>query len=150
MKNFKIPKAPVKYKNTGSFLNAVYNANKETIDAAFENVSGGAKKTFKKIINEYLTDKKHPLKVKEALKTVARSTLFTSETERFKENAWQGIVSDKAVYKQFKELTKEKGRYTKFDPDKLVWSKADKGYIYKDKFLIKFGGYPNNVRLIKV
>lgn len=149
MKNFKIPKAPGKYPNTNAFLNAVYKANKSVIDTAFDNEAGGPKKTFKNTVKEYLTDKKHPLNVKDALKTIARSTRFTSEVERFKENAWQGIVSDKFVYKRFRELTKEKGRYTKFDPDKLVWSKADKGYIYNDKFLIKFGGYPNDVKIIE-
>ena len=140
MKTFKAKHSKSYYKSTEGWLDAVYRNNKAIIDKELAGVSGKSPKTvFKKIIGEYMEEGMSSTK---AMKTLARSTIFTTEKERLLNNFYEGLKGDKDAYKEFRELTKEKGRYSKFDPNKLVWNKVDKVYTYNDSVIISYENSP--------
>lgn len=141
MKTFKAKKAKNKYKNTDAWLNAVYRNNKAIIDKELS-FAGKPKTVFKKMVQEYVDEGMSP---KKAVSTIAKSTLFTSEKERLQSNFYEGLKGDKDAYKEFRELTKERGRYSKFDIDKLSWDKTDKVYRYDDNVVISFQNSPYGV-----
>ena len=126
MRTFKAKQPKSKYKSTETWIEAVYRNNKVVIDAELAKY-GAPKKVFKQIIKEHIEEGLSPTK---AMQTLARSTIFTPEKERLQSNMWAGLKGDKDAYKLFRELTKEKGKYTKFDPNKLVWDKTDHVYKY--------------------
>lgn len=140
MKTFKAKKAKNKYKSTDKWLDAVYRNNKSTIDKELA-FAGKPKSVFKKMVQEYMDEGMSPTK---AVSTIARSTLFTSEKERLQNNFYEGLKGDKAAYKTFRELTKDKGKYSKFDIEKLNWDKADKVYKY-DNVVISFQNSPYGI-----
>lgn len=139
MKTFKAKHNKSFYKDTDAWINAVYRNNKAVIDKELSGGEKGPKSTFKQIINEYIAEGKSPTK---AMSTLARSTIFTPEAERIKNNFWSGLKGDADAYKEFRELSKEKGRYTKFDQSKLKWNKADKAYTYNGVIIISFKNSP--------
>jgi hypothetical protein len=141
MKNFnKANKPRSAYKDTNAWLNSVYKNNKEIIDEKLSGRNVSPKTLFKRLVKEQIEqDKNTPT---QALKTIARSRLFTEAKEMFREHAWSGLAEDPKAYKRFRELTKEKGRYTKFDPNKLVWNKRDGVYVYNDEIVISFQNSP--------
>lgn len=149
MKDFKAKHNKSYYKNTDAWLNAVYRNNKTVIDKELGSLS--AKKTpkaiFKQMVNEYIETGVSPTN---AVKTIARSTLFTSVNERLKNNFYEGLKSERAAYKQFRELTKERGKYSKYDPKKLVWDKTDKVYIYDGSVIISFENSPFGIKVRSV
>lgn len=147
MNNFKAKKAKNKYKSTDAWLNAVYRNNKAVIDRELSGTKQGPKGTFKKIVQEYMQEGLTPTK---AVSALARSTTFTPKTERMKTNFWSGIKGDKAAYKEFRELTKEKGKYTKFDRDQLVYDKSQKLYIYGGAITISFKNSPFGIEVAHV
>lgn len=142
MKTFKAKHKKGFYKSKDAWLDAVYRSNKETIDKelGFDGKSG--KKIFKQMVNEYISEGMSPTK---AVKTIARSTIFTTTKERLINNFYEGLKGDKEAYKAFRELTKEKGRYTKFDTEKLVWNAEDRTYIYNSMVIISFQNSPYGV-----
>lgn len=144
MKNFAKANKPIgKYKDVNSWLNSVYKNNKELIDKKLSDQTGSPKTIFKQLVKEQITsDKKTPT---QALKTIARSRIFTEEKEMFREHFWSGLKEHETSYKRFRELTKENGRYTKFNPEKLVWNKKDKVYTYDDRLIISFQNSPEGV-----
>lgn len=94
------------------------------------------------MVKEYMDEGMSPTK---AVKTIARSTLFTSKSERLQSNMWNSLTKDKAAYRQFRELTKDKGKYTKFDRDKLTWDSMDKVYVYNGSVIISFDNSPHGI-----
>lgn len=144
MTTFKAKKAKSRYKNTDSWIDAVYRNNKEVIDNELSKF-GSPKRVFKQIVREHMDEGLSPTA---AMKTIARSTLFTSEKERIRNNMMTALKEDRAAYKAFRELTKEKGKYTKFDPSKLVWNKDDHVYQYDD-VVISFENSPYEVKVWK-
>lgn len=126
MRTFKAKKPKSKYKSTDTWIEAVYRNNKPAIDNELAKY-GAPKKVFKQIIKEHIEEGLSPTK---AMQTLARSTIFTPEKERLQSNMWSGLRNNKEAYKLFREFTKEKGKYTKFDPNKLVWDKTDHAYKY--------------------
>lgn len=147
MNNFKAKKAKNKYKSTDAWLNAVYRNNKAVIDKELSGTKVGPKGTFKKIVREYMETGLSPTK---AVSALARSTTFTPKTERMRNNLWSGLKGDKAAYKEFRELTKEKGKYTKFDRDQLVYDKSQKLYIYGGVITISFKNSPFGIEVAHV
>lgn len=128
-----------KYKNTDKWLDAVYRNNKELIDQRLSTVSVGKlskRKIFKDIVHEYMENGASPTK---ALHKAANSTIFLPKRDRLVDNALKGLRSSPDAFKQFRELTKEKGRYTKIDPTKFIWQ--DGTYIY-DNVRISFTNSP--------
>lgn len=144
MTTFKAKKAKSKYKNTEGWIDAVYRNNKVVIDKELSKF-GSPKRIFKKMVEEHMEEGMSPTA---AMKTIARSTLFTSEKERIRNNMMTALKEDKAAYKAFRELTKEKGKYTKFDPSKLVWNKDEHVYQYND-VVISFQNSPYEVKVWK-
>ena len=147
MKTFKAKHNKGYYKSTDSWIDAVYRNNKDIINANLNLAGKSPKATFKQIIKEYINEGVKPTT---AMKTLARSTVFTSKQERIKANLWTGLKGDKAAYKEFRELTKEKGKYTSFDPSKLVWSKTDNVYIYNAMLKISFQNSPYGIEVTTV
>lgn len=147
MKTFKAKKTKSKYKSTNSWLDAIYRNNKDIIDKELGGTKAGAKKTFKAIINEYV---EKGYSYTKALSTLARSTTFTPREERIQTNLWSGLKGDKAAYKEFRELTKEKGKYTKFDRNLLKWDKSQKMYIYNNAVFINFKNSPYGIEVLPV
>lgn len=143
MMTLKAKKAKSKYKNTDAWIEAVYRNNKTTIDQELS-FAGKPKQVFKQMVKEYMSE---GLSAKKAVNTIARSTLFTPEVERLHNNMLSGLKSDKDAYKVFRDLTREKGRYSKFDESKLQWNKDEKAYIYDNKVLISFDNSPYGVKV---
>lgn len=146
MKTFKAKHNKGFYKNTNTWIEAVYRNNKEIIDEKLAS-TGSPKATFKQMVKEYISEGMTPTK---AVKTIARSTLFTSEVERIRNNFYQGLTGDQGAYKAFRELTKEKGRYTKFDQEKLKWNKLEHYYVYANTVIISFQNSPFGVNVRRV
>lgn len=121
------------YKTVNTWLNAVYRNNKEFIDTKLQKVQSvktGKRSTlsvFKELVKENIEEGMRPT---QALNTVAKSTVFTDVSDRLKSNAYHGLLSDKDAYKKFRELTKERGKYTKIDANKFQWDSASNSYIY--------------------
>lgn len=144
MKTFKAKHNKGYYKNTDAWIDAVYRNNKDVIDANLKLGGSSPKTIFKQIIKEYIREGVKPTT---AMKTLARSTIFTPTQERIKTNLWTGLKGDKAAYKEFRELTKEKGKYTAFDPSKLVWNRQDNVYIYNALIKISFQNSPYGIEV---
>ena len=145
MKTFKAAHNKGFYKNTDAWIDAVYRNNKSVIDEKLA-FAGKPKATFKQMVKEYITEGLSPTK---AVSTIARSTLFTPEVERLKNNFYEGLKGDKAAYQTFRELTKEKGKYSKFDPNKLKWDKDDKVYVYGN-VIVSFQNSPFGITVRRV
>ena len=145
MRTFKAKKPKSRYKNTESWIEAVYRNNKAVIDGELSR-SGNPKTVFKQIIHEYMEEGLSPTK---AMQTLARSTIFTSDKERIQNNMWTGLKGDKEAYKLFRELTKEHGKYTKFDESKLVWDRSQHAYLYSG-VMISFQNSPFGVSVRRV
>lgn len=146
MKTFKAKKNKGSYKSTEHWIDAVYRNNKAVIDKELS-FAGNPKKVFKQMVKENIAEGMSPTK---AVSTIARSTLFTPETERLRNNMLAGLRSDKGAFRAFRELTKEHGRYSKFDPNKLHWDSTDKVYIYAGSVIISFQNSPYGVNVRRV
>lgn len=131
-----------KYKSTENWLNAMYNNNKDFIDSKLENTGNmSKKKQFKNLVKEYMDEGYSPT---QAVKKLEKSTIFTPEVDRFNENAWKGLKSDKEAYNTFRQLTKKNGRFTKINREELQYDKDIRGYIYNG-VVIKFSNSPYEV-----
>ena len=114
------------YKSDRTYLEAVYQNNKQIIDSAFQD-RGKPKVLFKQQVLEHVEQGKT---LKEAIQTVGRTRDFTTAKEQFHANFYKGFKGYPLEYKQLRELTKVGGRYTKFDDAKLEWDQNAKGYVY--------------------
>lgn len=146
MKEFKAKYRRSHYKSDATYIRAVYQKNKTVIDEKLRDI-GNPYKIFKEQIKEF---KEQGKTVTESINTIARSTIFTTEKERLHENFWSGLKAFKEEYKQFKELTKEKGRYTKLDDSKIVWDRNARGYVYDNKILITYENSPFGIKFTKL
>lgn len=146
MKTFEAQHKKGYYKDTDAWLDAVYRNNKATMDEGLSR-KGKPKAVFKQIVKEYMDE---GMTAKQAVSTLARTTIFTPKSERLSENAIKGLIGDKDAYKVFREITKVGGRYTKIDRSQLVWNKKEKAYIYNGNVRISFENSPKItiVRLI--
>ena len=131
-----------KYKNTSTWLDAVYRNNKELIDSKVETTGNTSKRqVFKKLVNEYIAEGFSPT---QAVKKLEKSTVFTDVKDRLKQNAYTAIKSDKEAYKEFRELTKNKGRYSKVELDKFQYDKDTGNYVYGN-IMISFSNSPYTI-----
>ena len=131
-----------KYKNTNTWLDAVYRNNKELIDSKLETTGNTSKKqVFKKLVNEYMSEGYSPT---QAVKKLEKSTVFTDVKDRLKQNAYTAIKNDKEAYKEFRELTKNKGRYSKVELDKFQYDKDTGNYVYGN-IVISFSNSPYTI-----
>ena len=146
MKTFKAKHNKGFYKSTDAWIEAVYRNNKQIIDLELAK-AGKPKAVFKQIIKEYIEEGLTPTK---AMATLAKSTMFTPEAERLKNNMISGLKSDKGAFKAFRELTKERGRYAKFDPNKVKWDKSEGVYVYGSNVVISFQNSPFGVNIRRI
>lgn len=150
MVTFKAAHSRSYYKSQNSWLNAIYRKNKSIIDEAYKKRHGdigleaGPRRAFLNDVKEYVES---GMSTRDALKTLSRSTTFTPAKERIQNNFWAGIKGDTEAYKQLREITKEKGRYAKFDRSQLVWDREQKAYIYKNKISISFKNSPYGIEV---
>lgn len=147
MRTFKAKHNKGYYKSTDAWIDAVYRNNRAVIDANLNLAGRSPRATFKQIIKEYISEGVKPTV---AMQTLARSTVFTPAQERIKTNLWTGLKGDKDAYKKFRELTKDKGKYTTFDPSKLVWDRASNVYIYNSFIKIGFQNSPYGIEVNKL
>ena len=105
MKNFKARKKYIKdYKSKEHYLDAVYRNNKEIIDATIPKGPDGAssKTRFKQIVKARM--KNDHLSLKDAIKRVANSRIFTSHEEANSENFYKFLKKNKESYKEFRKM----------------------------------------------
>lgn len=136
------------YKNTNTWLNAVYRNNKELIDSKL--ITTGKEKpltTFKRIVGEYIDEGFTPTK---ALRTLEKTEIFTSKKERLVTNMYNSLKGDKTAYKQFRNLTREHGRFTEIDMGAFVYDKDQGIYIYQNKVAISFRNSPYGIDVYNV
>ena len=136
-------KSKSKYKNKDRWIDAVYRANKAFIDERLENLTNPkqSKKTvFKNLVNEYIDEGLAPVK---ALNTLSKTTIFTDVKDRLHSNVLTALKNEN-LDKEFRKLA---GWKNKFDPDKLVWDKDEKIYVYDNKVKISFKNSPYGIEL---
>ena len=136
-------KSKSKYKNTDRWIDAVYRENKAFIDERLENLTNPkqSKKTvFKNLVNEYIEEGLAPVK---ALNTLSKTTIFTDVKDRLHSNVLTALKNEN-LDKEFRKLA---GWKNKFDPDKLVWNKDEKFYVYDNKVKINFKNSPYGIEL---
>lgn len=126
------------YKNTSAWLDAVYRNNKQFIDSKINvsNPKASKKKVFKQLVQEYMDEGYSPTK---AVNTLSKTTIFTEEYERFRENVYKGISNDKLAFKQFRKLV---GWKQKIDINKFDYDANEKIYIYDNRITISFKNSP--------
>ena len=150
------------YKSTDEWLDAVYENNKQIInknvltekiekeienridDITDEEISEQKKAAFKNLVKER---KDEGMGWVAALKSLSKSTIFTPEKERLISNAYKALKKDREAYKTFRELSKEKGRYTKVDFSKFRYDRETHTYIYNDLIRISFSSSPKEVKV---
>lgn len=129
------------YKSTSHWLDAVYRNNKEFIDKKLTvtNPKASKKTVFKNLVREYMDEGYAPTK---ALNTLSKTTIFTSEVERFRRNARNALRNDKETYKQFRQLV---GWKQKIDESKFVYDKKQHIYIYDGRITVSFRNSPYEI-----
>ncbi len=129
MKNSKKYGLPRKSKmeTKDEYLNRVYQLNKDKIDTAYHAYIGTGpaiddefiSKSFKNLVQEYM-DEGYTLN--KATKKVLNKDMFTPVKERFQSNVYEAIKGDKEVYKEFRNLTRnKKGQYTTIDVESFKY-----------------------------
>lgn len=131
------------YKNTDAWLDAIYRNNKAVIDEAMSDVRGAsARSAFKEHVKAYMEQGLTPTK---AVNTLSRTTIFTSKAERLRNNMYSALKQDKDAYQAFRNLTKEKGKYTEVDFSQFKWDEDQHMYIYKGQVGIDFRNSPQEI-----
>lgn len=129
------------YKNTSTWLDAVYRNNKQVIDSAIRSPDPkmSKKSQFKQLVKEYMDEGLSPTK---ALNTLARTETFTPEAERLRSNAIKGLKRDKAAAEAFRRA---KGWNEKFDESKMKYDKENHIYVYDERVTISFRQSPEGI-----
>lgn len=133
-----------RYKNTDTWLDAVYRQNKDLINEKLRDigVNFSKKRIFKDLVKDEMDSGLSPTR---ALNKLVRSTLFTPEAERFKENALKGLLKEQDNYKTFRNLNRnEKGRFNKYDPDLLKYEGSGV-YVYNNIIKIVYSNSPQTI-----
>lgn len=134
------------YKNDLTYIQAVYKNNKQLIDEKNEGISLPSNKVFKQDVLDYMEVQN--ISVTKAIGKVLRSRKYLSVAELSKQNLIQGLKSQ-GLYKEFRELTKERGRYTKFDENKLQY-RGEGIYQYGNVFVYTFDAYTTGDNHLKL
>lgn len=155
---FKALKRASKYKDLEKYLDAIYRNNKELIDSKVlraedvelatnkEKLLRTSKRTaFKNMVKEYMDE---GYNVDEAIKKLSNSRNFTEYEELAHNNMLEALKNDKDAYRKFRELTKEKGRYTKIDMDKFSYIRNNE-YIYGN-IIVSFKNSPQEIVVRKI
>lgn len=142
MFKFNKPKSQAKYATERDYLKAVYYKNRSELIKTF-----GSDKTLTKFINNIQAQKAtYGLTTRQALNKLAASESFTPEVERLHDNVYKAMKSYGRL-PEFRELSKIRGRYSKYDPNQLKWDNRNKIYIYAGKITIDLTNSPKDVIL---
>lgn len=130
------------FKTQDQYLDYIFEQNRGKLAEVF---GANARERFKGAVESYKVV--YDTNINGAIQKLANTTAFTPEVERLKSNMWESLKSYKAVGK-FQQLTKgESGKFTKFDPDKLIWDRETKSYIYNGMVRISFDNSPQQITL---
>lgn len=135
------------YKSTEHWLDAVYRKNKKEIDAALEGVKN-KKASFKQLVKGYMEEGLSPEK---SLKALERSTIFTPEVTRFRNNLIEAMKTH-GRFQEFRNMTRGfKGRYEKININNFRYDSKNNVYTYTtvlgDVIVIRFDNSPEDIIL---
>ena len=143
-----------RYSSNSAYIRGVWNANKKYITkkvleweeggGTFGESSDPIFQRFKAAVKGYMDMGYSPEK---AVRSVGLMKVFSSKKENYLQFVYEQLKEYKSTYKEFRELSKEHGRYTKFDAEKLRYA-GDNTYIYNNMVRISFE-YPDNIRVRK-
>lgn len=119
------------------YARSIYRQNKEFFQREFTGRAEGAPRTFKAFYEEYKARKTlFGNADSEAVLNSIRSK-YMSGAEVWRANAIKALKST-GHWKEFRELTKERGRYTSFDISKLSYNEGAEYFIYDGKVAFGF------------
>lgn len=151
-----IKKPIAKGKTMRKWLNAAYKENKEIIDKVYARTAKVilGKETTKQA---FVRDLKQTAEMynygsnfaalRKSFDKLSREGDFMSTQERAYRNL-AGLPSNLGnnALKNFQNLIRdESGRFTKFDPDKMLWDKKNGVWIYDNKIIIDYRNSPQEV-----
>lgn len=134
-----------RYSSVNKYIQGVYYANKEKINSKLEGIGSPKATNYKKfqmLVKAYIEQGSTP---EQAVRSVSLSNFFETQKGRYNIYFMEGLKKFPDQYQKFRELTKEKGKYTKFDPEKLFWDFEDKVYVYNGNIVIRFKPSPVTV-----
>lgn len=133
------------FRSEKTYFDAFYKINKEILD---ENVFGeyganiSARETIKRKAEE------EGVTWNEAIKSWGRSEQFIDVKTRLVNNAYEKIKSDRNTYLEFREITKEHGKFTKINLNDFVYV-GENTYMYHG-VMVSFKNSPDEVIIEKV
>lgn len=135
------------YKSTEHWLDAVYRKNRSEIDKALEGVKN-KKASFKQLVKGYMEEGLSPEK---SLKALERSTIFTPEVTRFRNNLVEAMKTH-GRYQEFRNMTRGfKGRFEKINLNNFRYDAKNNAYTYTtvlgDVIVIRFDNSPEDIIL---
>lgn len=129
---FIVPKKKVK-ETYSHYVRRVYNANKDFFqkrEFTGRAVESNEKRDYKHFKQEVTTrGTALGLGTEQAVLNAVRSNYMSGE-QVARMNAIQGL-KEAGQWKEFREMTKVGGRYTKFDMSKMTWSTQEQSYVYE-------------------
>lgn len=150
------------------WLNEAYESNKEMIDKVYANVSSvvtgkiTTKEAFITEVGERVYGKDFTkmnidfgrlpreefTKVRGAFNTISHGGDFMSAQERAIRNI-SGMKSNlgKNAFYDLQNLTRTKGKFSKFNYGKMKWNKEEGVWIYDDRIIIDFRNSPVEIVL---
>jgi len=135
------------YKSTEHWLDAVYRKNRSEIDKALEGVKN-KKASFKQLVKGYMEEGLSP---ERSLKALERSTIFTPEVTRFRNNLVEAMKTH-GRYQEFRNMTRGfKGRFEKINLNNFRYDAKNNVYTYTtvlgDVIVIRFDNSPEDIIL---
>lgn len=135
------------YKSTEHWLDAVYRKNRSEIDKALEGVKN-KKASFKQLVKGYMEEGLSP---ERSLKALERSTIFTPEVTRFRNNLVEAMKTH-GRYQEFRNMTRGfKGRFEKINLNNFRYDSKNNVYTYTtvlgDVIVIRFDNSPEDIIL---
>lgn len=144
------------YKSTEHWLDAVYRKNRAEIDKALEEfknpITGEGVKnkraSFKQLVKGYMEEGLSP---ERSLKALERSTIFTPEVTRFRNNLVEAMKTH-GRYQEFRNMTRGfKGRFEKINLNNFRYDAKNNVYTYTtvlgDVIVIRFDNSPEDIIL---
>lgn len=135
------------YKSTEHWLDAVYRKNRSEIDKALEGVKN-KRSSFKQLVKGYMEEGLSP---ERSLKALERSTIFTPEVTRFRNNLVEAMKTH-GRYQEFRNMTRGfKGRFEKINLNNFRYDAKNNVYTYTtvlgDVIVIRFDNSPEDIIL---
>jgi hypothetical protein len=135
------------YKSTEHWLDAVYRKNRSEIDKALEGVKN-KRASFKQLVKGYMEEGLSP---ERSLKALERSTIFTPEVTRFRNNLVEAMKTH-GRYQEFRNMTRGfKGRFEKINLNNFRYDAKNNVYTYTtvlgDVIVIRFDNSPEDIIL---